>query len=90
MTAAELLLTISEDGTLKLPQAVLDALGTRQVKLSVQDGQMTLRPHSTLLSEIEDPLERERAYQEFVALAMRPGGGPLPSTRAELNDLVYD
>lgn len=82
--------TIGEDGTLRLPQEVLDALGTRKVRLEVEAGRVVLAPKSRLLQEIADPEERWAAYLAFKAQIMRPGGGALPTTRAELNELVYD
>lgn len=82
--------TIREDGTLKLPQQALDALGTREVRLEIDEGRMVIEPRKRKLHEIEDREERAAAYQAFKAKIMRPGGGDLPSTRSELNDVVYD
>ncbi|GBF06655.1 hypothetical protein DAERI_100018 [Deinococcus aerius] len=66
MTATEVLLTIGEDGALKLPQEALNALGTRQVKLSLQDGQITVKPRPKYLHEIEDVQERMEAFDRFI------------------------
>lgn len=89
MTAAEILLTIGEDGTLKLPQEALDALGTRQVKLSLQDGQMTVKPRPKYLHEIEDPEERLRVFDEVMSSLAIADAPPLPDDY-DLRADIYD
>lgn len=89
ITAAEILLTIGEDGTLKLPQEALNALRTRQVWLTVQDGLMTVKPRPKTLNEIEDPEERARVRAqvlEELAIADVP---PLPDDY-DLRADIYD
>lgn len=89
ITAAEILLTIGEDGTLKLPQEALDALGTRQVKLSLQDGQMTVKPRPKHLHEIEDPEERMRVFDEMMESLAIADAPPLPDDY-DLRADIYD
>jgi hypothetical protein len=90
MAAAEdIFLTIDEDGTLKLPQSALNALGTRQVKLTVQDGLMTVKPRPKALKEIEDPEERAAAVHEWMSHAGRRSGVSWP-TDYNLRDDLYD
>lgn len=82
--------TIAEDGTLKLPKEALELLGSHVVKIDVEQGRVVLEARPRVLHDIEDPEERKAVYEAFKAQIMRPGAGPLPATRAELNDLVYD
>lgn len=90
MAAAEnIFLTIDEDGTLKLPPSALKALGTRQVKLTVQDGQMTVLPRLKSLKEIEDPAERATAVHEWMSHAGRRSGVSWPEDY-NLRDDLYD
>lgn len=81
---------IDGEGTLHGDDAVLAQLKNQQFRLRVQGRSITLEPAHRRLSEIEDVEERAAAYQAFKVKIMRPGGGPLPNTRSELNDVVYD
>lgn len=89
MTAAEILLTIGEDGTLKLPREALDALGTRQVRLSVQDGLMTVKPRPKKLNEIEDPQERARVRAQVLE-ELAIADVPPPPDDHDLRADIYD
>ena len=87
---AKSLITIDDEGRLHTDAETLARLKNRQFVLQTDGQVMALLPESRLLSDIEDKSERMAAYHAFKARIMRRGGGPLPTTRAELNDLVYD
>jgi hypothetical protein len=87
---AKALITIDDEGRLHTDAETLARLKNRQFVLQADGQVMALVPDSRLLSDIEDKAERMAAYRAFKARIMRRGGGPLPTTRAELNDLVYD
>lgn len=81
---------IDAEGVLHGDEAVLAKLRGQRLHLTISGDLMTLRPETRVLSQITDAEERKAAYQAFKAQIMRRGGGPIPSTRAELNELVYD
>lgn len=90
MTAAKVLIEIDSEGTLHADAETLSKLKNQRFNLSIEGGRMIFEPAQRRLSEIEDVEERMAAYEEFKKKIMRRGGGKLPTTRAELNDLVYD
>ena len=91
MTTATDEITIAEDGTLKLPKEVLEALGTHYVRLLMyEDGRIVVQPRPKMLHEIEDVAERMRAFETFVKLVSRPSEGSLPDDWATIRDSIYD
>ncbi|MEF2278447.1 hypothetical protein V3W47_09040 [Deinococcus sp. YIM 134068] len=84
------LIEIDAEGRLHGDAELLARLRNQTFRLSVEGQTITLRPPVRRLSEIEDAGERAEAHRAFKQQVMRPGGGRVPSTRAELNDLVYD
>ncbi|GAA5533051.1 hypothetical protein [Deinococcus aluminii] len=84
------LIEIDAEGRLHGDAELLAHLMNQTFRLSVEGQTITLRPPVRRLSEIEDAGERAEAYAAFKRQVMRRGGGPIPTTRAELNELVYD
>lgn len=88
MTAAKIL--IDSEGRLQTDERTLAKLKNKEFALQSDGRLVPLTTEPRYLSEIEDMEERLSAYRAFKKRVMRPGGGKLPTTRAELNDLVYD
>lgn len=84
------LIEIDAEGRLHGTPELLARLTNQTFRLSVDGQTITLRPPVRRLSEIEDVGERAEAYAAFKRQVIRRGGGPIPTTRAELNDLIYD
>lgn len=86
----EATLEIAEDGTLQLPQDVLDALGTRTVRLTVTAaGSLSLQPRPRPVYEIEDPEERRKAVAEALGRLAQPTGVVWPDDY-NVRDDIYD
>ncbi|BDP44370.1 hypothetical protein DAETH_43390 (plasmid) [Deinococcus aetherius] len=84
------LIEIDAEGRLHGAPELLARLRNQTFRLSVEGQNITLSPPMRRLSEIADAGERAAAYAAFKQQVMRAGGGPVPTTRAEINELVYD
>ena len=90
MTAAEILIQIEDDGTLRLPPEALKALGTRFVFLSIEeDGNRAVRVRPRRLHEIEDVEERMRHFTKLMQQIGRPGPARLPENW-DSRESIYD
>lgn len=84
----EATIKINADGHLLGDAEVLARLSNQTFTLRMEGTTITLEP--LRLHEIEDPRERELAYQEFKQKVMRPGGASLSEDWAGIRDSIYD
>ena len=82
-------ITISKDGTLKLPRAILELLGD-QVEVKLEGKTVTLEPRSKRISELETPEERLAAFDMWAARVQQPSAATLPTDWATIRDSIYD
>ncbi len=82
-------ITISEDGTLKLPREILELLGD-QVEVKLEGKTVTLEPRSKRISELETVEERLTAFDAWAARAVQPSSATLPEDWATIRDSIYN
>ena len=82
-------ITISKDGTLKLPREILERLGTDQVEVRLEGKTVTLEPRKKRISELETVEERRVAVNAFLERVQHPGNANLPEWH-KLRDEIYD
>lgn len=88
-TITDYQLIIAEDGTLKLPKEVLEALGTREVRLELDEGRMVIQLRPKMLHEIENPEERVKAFKAFIR-EFAVADGPKWPENYNVRDDIYD
>ena len=82
-------ITISKDGTLKLPREILERLGTDQVEVRLEGKTVTLEPRKKRISELETVEERRVAVNAFLERVQHSGNANLPEWH-KLRDEIYD
>ena len=88
--AKETTLEIDEDGTLKLPAEMVEALGTRTVRLILtEDGTLSIKPRRVAIYEIENPLERQQALHDALE-RLGSWKGPAWPAGYNVRDEIYD
>ena len=81
-------ITISKDGTLKLPREILELLG-EQVEVKLEGKTVTLEPRPKRISELETVEERRVAVNAFLERIQHSGNANLPEWH-KLQDEMYD
>lgn len=81
-------ITISKDGTLKLPREILELLGD-QVEVKLEGKTVTLEPRPKRISELETVEERRVAVSAFLERIQHSGNANLPVWH-KLQDEIYD
>jgi len=81
-------ITISKDGTLKLPREILELLGD-QVEVKLEGKTVTLKPRPKRISELETVEERRVAVNAFLERIQHSGNTNLPVWH-KLQDEIYD
>lgn len=81
-------ITISKDGTLKLPKDILELLGD-QVEVKLKGKTVTLEPRPKRIHELETVEERRVAVNAFLERIQHSGNANLPEWH-KLQDEMYD
>lgn len=85
-------ITINKDGTLQLPEELLEALGSREVNAKLEGGAIRLEPvkRRKRIREHATPEERQQAFQEWASCVVQTTNATLPADWAAIRDGIYD